>query len=67
MSKQCTINSKTPTLAGRGLTEIEHKMQNQAQSDHAILLNTVTGPHDTLPEYVEAAAREIHDALHTFL
>ena len=67
MSKQCTINSKTPTLAGRGLTEIEHKMQNQAQSDHAILLNTVTGPHENLPEYVEAAAREIHDALHTFL
>ena len=42
-------------------------MQNQAQSDHAILLNTVTGPHENLPEYVEAAAREIHDALHTFL
>ena len=67
MSRQCTINSKTPALAGRGLTEIEHKMQNQAQSDHAILLNTVTGPHENLPEYVEAAAREIHDALHTFL
>ena len=67
MSKQCTINSKTPTLAGRGLTEIEHKMQTQARSDRAIPLNTVTGPHDTLPEYVEAAAREIHDALSTFL
>ena len=42
-------------------------MQNQARSDRAIPLNTVTGPHDTLPEYVEAAAREIHDALSTFL
>ena len=43
-------------------------MQNQADADRATLLNTSTvSPHENLPEYVEAAAREIHNALSTFL